>query len=104
MTFSLSKALRIVCYIWGACALVSVIGPFIGLALHHLASLRDRDALVWFYGGVFFGFIAGVFYLLSRLKLAKQPAGHPVISSILWVVVVAFGLTAIGMLYSMFFQ
>jgi hypothetical protein len=103
MAFSLSKALRVVCYLWVASALLCMTMPFIGVALHRSTSLIDPDALVALRVGVLVGIFAIAFYFLSRCKTAKQPKGHPVIGSILWAAVVVFGLAAIGFLYCALF-
>jgi hypothetical protein len=93
MTFSLSKALQVVCYLWAASALLLVAMPFIDVALHRYEGVID------FFAGLFVGLFGLIFYFLARCKIAKQPAGHPVIAGILWAVAVIFGLAAIRLLY-----
>lgn len=97
MTFGLSKALRIVCYLWAASALLIMAMPLIGLMLHRY------DGLYPIYIGLFVSLFAFAFYFIARCKIAKQPAGHPVIAGILWAVAVIFGLGAIDLLYCCLF-
>ena len=94
MTLSLSKALRMVCYLLAAAGLFFMAVPFIDVALH------QYDSPVAFVAGVFVGLFAAVFYFLSRCKTASQSSGrNPVIAGILWTATLIFGAVAVRLLY-----
>ena len=99
MTFSLSKALRFVCYLWAIVGLVLVSLGIIAVETH-----RYKDPVA-FLAGAFFWFFALVFFALSRTKTASQPTGrNPVIAGILWIVAVVFGIWGIWGLFNILVQ
>jgi hypothetical protein len=95
MKLSLSKALKIVCYLL---ALVGLI--LVGLAVAAVVLHRYKDP-VTFLAGAFFWFFALLFFFISRSKTATQSSGrNPIITGILWAVVVVFGIWGIWGLFN----
>jgi len=94
MALNLSKALRMVCYLVGGCALFYMAMPFIDMALHRYDG--PLAALV----GVFLCLFAVPFYFASRFKAANEPwRNQPVVACLLWAAVVTFGAVALRLLY-----
>jgi uncharacterized membrane protein len=99
MTFSLSKALRLVCYLWALVGLV-----LIGLGVYAVETHRYKDPVA-FFAGAFSGFFALVLFALSRTKTASQTTGRsPVLAVILWLVAVVFGIWGIWGLFNILVQ
>jgi hypothetical protein len=90
MTFGLSKALKIVCYLWAFVGLILV-----GLAVAAVV-LHRYDGPVTFLAGAFFWFFALLFFFLSRSKILTQP----IVAGILWAAVVLFGIWGIWGLFN----
>ena len=87
ITLSISKVFKIVSCLW---ALVGLI--LLGLAFAVVFQDRYKDPLTFFAGGVFL-FLAILFFFISRSRTVTQSSGrNPVITGILWVVVVFFGI------------
>jgi hypothetical protein len=94
MALSLSKTLRMVCYLLVACGLVYMAMPFVDVAFHRY------DSPIAFFAGVFVALFGIPFYFVSRSKVAADPFGRrPVIAVVLWLVAVVFTAVAVRLLY-----